>query len=92
MFSPEEVRKIAQLSALELTETEVQEFAVQFSSILEHFEQLKLADVSHAAERDESLLRIARPDKTKSSGVSPEQFSPYLEGKFFKVPKVIDQG
>jgi aspartyl-tRNA(Asn)/glutamyl-tRNA(Gln) amidotransferase subunit C len=92
MFSPEEVRKIAKLSALELSDAEVQEFATQFSEILEHFEQLKQAHTASAPAPDESLLRIGRPDAAVVSKVSPEQFSPYMEGRFFKVPKVIDQG
>ena len=37
-FSPEEVRKIARLSSLELTEIETEIFAEQFSVILEYFE------------------------------------------------------
>ena len=40
-FSPEEVKKIARLSSLELTEKETKVFADQFSTILEYFELLK---------------------------------------------------
>ena len=90
-FTPSEVRKIARLSSLELTEKETQLFAEQFSTILEYFEILKevgISDVSH--DTDESHLRKGREDKVVKSAVSPEQFSPYLENGFFKVPKVID--
>ena len=90
-FTPEEVRKIARLSSLELTEKETEVFAEQFSTILEYFEILKeveISDVSRDAE--ENHLSKGREDKVVKSPVSPEQFSPYLEKDFFKVPKVID--
>ena len=91
-FSPEEVRKIARLSSLELTEQETDIFAEQFSVILDYFELLKTAEIPEvAAETDESYLSACREDKMVKSLVSPEQFSPYLENGFFKVPRVIDQ-
>ncbi len=91
-FSPEGVRKIARLSSLELTEQETEIFAEQFSVILEYFELLKTAEIPEvAAETDESYLSGSREDKMVKSPVSPEQFSPYLENGFFKVPRVIDQ-
>ena len=91
-FSPEEVRKIARLSSLGLTEQETEIFAEQFSVILEYFELLKTAEIPKVAvETDESYLSGSREDKIVKSPVSPEQFSPYLEDGFFKVPRVIDQ-
>ena len=91
-FSPEEVRKIARLSSLELTEQETEIFAEQFSVILEYFELLKTAEIPEvAAETDESYLSGSREDKMVKSPVSPEQFSQHLENGFFKVPRVIDQ-
>ena len=90
-FTPEEVRKIARLSSLELTKNETEVFTEQFSKILEYFELLKeveISDVNYDA--DENHLGNGREDKVVKSTVSPEQFSPYLEKGFFKVPKVID--
>ncbi|GIT71157.1 MAG: hypothetical protein Ct9H300mP28_09710 [Pseudomonadota bacterium] len=45
-FTPEEVRKIARLSSLDLTEKETEVFAEQFSTILEYFELLKEVEIS----------------------------------------------
>ena len=91
-FSPEGVLKIARLSSLELTENETDIFAEQFSVILDYFELLKTAEILEVAvETDESYLSGSREDKMVKSPVSPEQFSPYLENGFFKVPRVIDQ-
>ena len=92
-FSTEEVRKIARLSSLELTDKETKAFAEQFSGILDYFELLKTADIPETiTESDESHLRGTREDNMEKSPVSPEQFSAYLENGFFKVPRVIDQG
>ena len=90
-FTPEEVKKIARLSSLELTEKETELFAEQFSTILEYFELLKEANISvKSLDSDENYLNKGRKDKVVKSNVSVEQFSPYLEKGFFKVPKVID--
>ena len=90
-FTPEEVRKIARLSSLDLTEKETKVFAEQFSTILEYFELLEEVEISDEnCDADKNHLSNAREDKVVKSPVSPEQFSPYLEKRFFKVPKVID--
>jgi len=92
-FSIDEVRKIARLSALELTDNEAEVFAEQFSTILDYFELLKTVDIPETVtDVDESDLSGIRDDKMEESPVSPEQFSAYLENGFFKVPRVIDQG
>ena len=89
-FTPAEVKKIAKLSSLELTDKETELFAEQFSSIMEYFELLKEVEISDVSrDSDESHLNNGRDDKVVKSNVSPEQFSPYLEKGFFKVPKVI---
>ena len=90
-FTPKEVTKIARLSSLELTEKETEKFADQFSTILGYFELLKEVEISDVnCDADENHLSNGREDKVVESPVSPEQFSPYLEKGFFKVPKVID--
>ncbi len=90
-FTQAEVRKIARLSSLELTERETELFAEQFSTILEYFQLLKEVEISNVnLEFDENYLINGREDKVVKSTVSPEQFSNYLEKGFFKVPKIID--
>lgn len=92
-FSIDEVRKIARLSSLELTDNEAEVFAEQFSTILDYFELLKTVDIPETVtDVDESDLSGIRDDKMVESPVSPEQFCAYLENGFFKVPRVIDQG
>lgn len=91
MFKSKDVRKIAALSSLELTDEEVGKFVEQFTVILKYFEKLKEVDVGELADRDDQLQVNGREDICSDSDVSPDQFSPYLEGKFFKVPRVIEQ-
>ena len=91
MFKSEDVRKIAALSSLELTDEEVEKFVGQFTVILKYFEKLKEVDVGELADRDDQLQVDGRDDICTESEVSPDQFSPYLDGKFFKVPRVIEQ-
>ncbi len=91
MFSIDDVRKIASLCHLELTDAEKKTFARQFSTILDYFEILETLEVPpESADRDESMLVIFQDDHSKPSTVAPEQFSPYTENGFFKVPRVID--
>ena len=91
MFKSEDVRKIAALSSLELTDEEVGKFAEQFTEILKYFEKLKEIDIGNLADRNDQLQVNGRDDICLNSEVSPDQFSPYLDGKFFKVPRVIEQ-
>ena len=91
MFKSEDVRKIAALSSLELTDEEVAKFVEQFTVIMKYFEKLKEVDVGELADRDDQLQVNGRDDICTESEVSPDQFSPYLDGKFFKVPREIEQ-
>ena len=91
MFKSEDVRKIAALSSLELTDEEVSKFVEQFTVIMKYFEKLKEVDVGELADRDDQLQVNGRDDICTESEVSPDQFSPYLDRKFFKVPRVIEQ-
>ena len=93
MISVDEVKKIARLSSLELSEEETEQYAKEFNIILEHFEVLKTAELGEEVEEQSiHLPGEGREDERKTSPVSPQDFSPYLENGFFKVPRVIDSG
>ena len=90
-FTPEEVTKIARLASLELTEKETETFAEQFSTIIGYFQLLKEVEISDVdCDADPNHLNNVREDKVVKSLISPENFSPYVEKGFFKVPKIID--
>ena len=61
MFKSEDVRKIAALSSLELTDEEVAKFVEQFTVIMKYFEKLKEVDVGELA--DLSLIHISEPTR-----------------------------
>lgn len=46
-LSHDEVRKIAELAKLELTDDEVALYAGQMSNVLQHFQRLQAVDTSH---------------------------------------------
>ena len=90
-FSTAEIEKIADLANLELTDEEKRTFVRQFGEILSYFkkiEAVETASVDRAAQ--EQPRPRYREDRAERSGVSPEDFSAYLENGHFKVPRVIE--
>ncbi len=86
-----DVKKVAKLARLKLTDEEESYYETQFKKIIDYVGLLSEAEIdAEAKEKDESLQVIYREDKRCDSSVSPDQFSNYTENKFFKVPKVID--
>ena len=89
----EQVRKVAHLARLELTEAEEEKFTTQLSSILDYFNQLselntddvpptaRAIDVSNVT-RSDNLETYANRDEILES--APEQ-----EGDYFRVPKIL---
>lgn len=65
MISKEEVRHIAKLARLGLTEKEVEKFQKDLSSILDYFEKLKEVDIAGVEPTSHSVLveNIMREDK-----------------------------
>ena len=93
MISVDEVKKIARLSCLELNEEEIEQYAKEFNTIFEHFEVLKTTELGEKVEEQSiHLPGEGREDERITSPVSTQNFSPYLENGFFKVPRVIDSG
>ena len=92
-LTPEQVKKIARLARLDLSEAEVKKFSTQLSAILEFVEKLKSLDVekieptAHAI----SVPTPFRKDEIREFKDQEEVLkqSPDREGDFFRVPKVI---
>ena len=93
-ISKEEVKYIANLARLGLSEAEVEHFQTQLEVILGYIDKLKKLDVSktRATAHVLDLRNVLRADKVKPS-LNPAkilEISPAKEGNFFKVPKVIE--
>lgn len=91
MTTPVDVKKIAQLARLELSPAEEEKLGAKFQKIMDYMDLLNEVDVSAPGlAKDESQQQLYRPDVAIDSPVHPEDFSPFLENHFFKVPPVIE--
>jgi aspartyl-tRNA(Asn)/glutamyl-tRNA(Gln) amidotransferase subunit C len=93
--SEQEVRHIAMLSRLNPSEEEVRLFSGQLSSILSYVEQLNEVDTADVPPTAHAVpvSNVFRPDAPHQS-LSPEAAlanAPQREGRFFAVPKVLEQ-
>ena len=93
-LSHEEVRRIAELARLDLTDDEVALYAQQLSSILQHFQRLQAIDTSHI-EPTASVLplkNVFREDKALPP-LSPNEVVANAPDKVdhqFRVSAVLD--
>ena len=91
-----QVKKVAGLSRLALTEHEIAEFSSQLNAILEYVEkmnELNTDDVQPLAHclpvsncfREDNIKESLGTEKTLSN-------APQRDDRFFKVPKILDDG
>lgn len=88
-----EVRRVANLARLEISEAEEVEFTTQLNSILGYFERLSELDTTDVPPTTRAIetSNITRPDelapftdKEALRAAAPEQ-----QGDFFRVPKIL---
>ncbi|WP_121970354.1 Asp-tRNA(Asn)/Glu-tRNA(Gln) amidotransferase subunit GatC [Leptolyngbya sp. BC1307] len=93
MIDLEQVRKVAKLARLELSDVEEQQFTSQLSSILEYVQQLDELDTESVppTTRAIEVSNITRPDQleTFTEREAILDSAPDREGDFFKVPKIL---
>ena len=92
-LSHEEVRDIAELAKLDLSDDEVVMYTEQLSQILEYFTMLQEVDTSHFSPRDSviPLKNVMRADK-QSKALTQEEATrnaPNAEANQFKVSAVL---
>ena len=91
-----QVRKVAKLSRLELTEGEVEEFTGQLSAILDYVEKMNELDTRNVEPLAHCLpiSNVFRPDQARESLGTEKALAnaPQRDGDFFKVPKILDSG
>lgn len=85
-----DIERIAELASLELTDEEKRRFVKQFEDILTYFRKIDAAPLTDVRDHAPDAADHLRDDVVRQSDVHPDQFSPYLEGGHFKVPKVIE--
>ena len=92
-ISLDDVRHVAKLSRLALSEPQLQKYAGQLEQILEYVAKLREVDVSGVEPMAHAipLHNVLRQDEVEPS-LPTEQVlknAPETEGPFFKVPKVL---
>jgi aspartyl-tRNA(Asn)/glutamyl-tRNA(Gln) amidotransferase subunit C len=83
----EEVRKVADLARVDLTDEEVEEFAEQFEAVLADFETL---DEVPEVESEPDLVNVMRADEVEEGLTQEEALSNAAETEdgYFKGPRV----
>lgn len=90
-----QVRHVAVLSRLKLSEDEVATFSRQLSAMLEYVEKLNELDTSDVEPTVHAvpISNVLRDDEPEEPMAVDEALAnaPQREGSFYRVPKVLDQ-
>jgi len=93
-LSHEQVKHVARLARLGLSEAEVEKFSLQLSDILENFEILKEVDTTNVPPAAQSipLQNVFREDKVVKSYPQSEVLAnaPRQEENCFKVQAILE--
>lgn len=90
----QQVRKVAKLARLDLTEAEIEEFTGQLGAILQYVEkmnELETAEVEPLA-HCLPIHNVFRADEVRPSLGTEKTLAnaPERDGAFFKVPKILE--
>jgi len=95
LISEEQVRHVAKLSRLKLTDDQVGQFTRQLSAVLDYVKKLDELDTSNVEPTAHAvpLKNVLREDRAvPGMGVEKVlQTAPDRDGPFFKVPKVLEE-
>jgi len=93
MLEREEVKKVAHLARLALTEDETDAFTGQLAQILDYVEQLNELDTENVAPTAHAIdmRNVTRPDDLENYEHREDLLdaAPEREGDFFRVPKIL---
>ncbi len=97
-LTEKEVRYVAELANLSLTEEEVRKFAVDLDEILDHMEKLNELDTSNVEPMAQVLYdaeetATLRPDRERAplGNAAALANAPLAAAGYFKVPRVIER-
>ena len=92
MISTEEVKHVAKLARLELTEEEKEKFTGQLGAVLEYVNQMNEVDTSNVEPMAHAIdfSNVMREDEVYYEQTKEELMAnaPYEENGFFRVPKL----
>ena len=95
-LTEDDVRHVAKLARLRLTDEEITEQTTKLGAILSYIDKLSEVDIDgvepmvHAME----LVNVLRPDEVGNSLTADDALrnAPDRDDNFFKVPKVLGEG
>lgn len=94
-ITDEQIRHVAHLARLKLTDEEVARFGRQLGDVLEYVRQLNEVNTDGVEPTAHALpvCNVFRPDEPAPSLDSAQALAnaPAKDAPFFKVPKVLDQ-
>ena len=94
MITKEEVKHIAKLARLGLTEREIEKFQKELSKILDYIEKLKEVDISGIEPTTHSILveNVMRKDESRKSKVESGkllELAPETKNGYLKVKSIL---
>ncbi len=92
MISKEDVKHVAKLARLELTEEETEKYSKQLGEILKYVEQMNEVDTTGIEPMPHAIpvYNVMREDIVKYDNTKEEMMAnaPFEEDGFFRVPKI----
>ncbi|MBQ2645223.1 Asp-tRNA(Asn)/Glu-tRNA(Gln) amidotransferase subunit GatC [bacterium] len=92
MITKEEVKHVAKLARLELTDAEIEKYSEQLGNILKYVEQMNEIDTTGIEPMPHAIpiTNVMREDEVKYEQTKEELMknAPYEEDGFFRVPKI----
>ncbi len=96
-ITAEDVKKVAKLSRLDISEDDIEKYSAQLEEILEYIAQLESIDTSNIepTTRAVEVINVFRDDivETSDSDVREKllNLAPKREGEFYQVPKILSE-
>ena len=92
MITKDDVKHVAKLARLELTEEEIDKYSKQLGSILQYVEQMNEVDTTGIEPMPHAIpvYNVMREDVVKYEQTKDEMLAnaPFEEDGFFRVPKI----
>ena len=92
MISTDDVKHVAKLARLELTDDEINKYSKQLDSIIKYVEQMNEVDTTGIEPMPHAIpvYNVMREDVVKYEQTKEELMAnaPYEEDGFFRVPKI----
>ena len=94
-LTPDEVRHIARLARLGVTDEDVERFSGQLSAILDFFEELKRIDTENVPPTAyaRELHNVMRDDEPGPSAEAEDVLAnaPHRDGEYFRVRAILEE-